>query len=103
MGNGLTGVSKWLRGEFEQAAKEAERSIVFHRTICKFLAPQFEFASYALEREAWPPNSANPFNHLPLIPATVLKQHRVHDRSIPVPLRRAFEIKYSATDTSVPE
>jgi hypothetical protein len=72
VGNGLTGVSEWLRGEFEQAAKEAERSIVFHRTICKFLAPQFEFASYALEREAWPPNSANPFNHLPLIPATAL-------------------------------
>jgi hypothetical protein len=44
VGNGLTGVSEWLRGEFEQAAKEAERSIVFHRTICKFLAPSFEFA-----------------------------------------------------------
>jgi GTP diphosphokinase / guanosine-3',5'-bis(diphosphate) 3'-diphosphatase len=28
---GLTGVSKWLEGEFEQAAKEAERSTVFHR------------------------------------------------------------------------
>ena len=28
---GLTGVSKWLEGEFEQAAKEAERSMVFHR------------------------------------------------------------------------
>ena len=26
---GLTGVSKWLEGEFEQAAKEAERSMVF--------------------------------------------------------------------------
>jgi GTP diphosphokinase / guanosine-3',5'-bis(diphosphate) 3'-diphosphatase len=28
---GLTGVSKWLEGEFEQAAKDAERSTVFHR------------------------------------------------------------------------
>jgi hypothetical protein len=28
---GLTGVSEWLEGEFEQAAKEAERSTVFHR------------------------------------------------------------------------
>ncbi len=28
---GLTGVSQWLEGEFEQAAKEAERSTVFHR------------------------------------------------------------------------
>jgi hypothetical protein len=28
---GLTGVSKWLEEEFEQAAKEAERSTVFHR------------------------------------------------------------------------
>jgi hypothetical protein len=28
---GLTGVSKWLEGEFEQTAKEAERSTVFHR------------------------------------------------------------------------
>ena len=28
---GLVGVSKWLEGEFEQAAKEAERLTVFHR------------------------------------------------------------------------
>jgi hypothetical protein len=28
---GLTGASQWLEGEFEQAAKEAERSTVFHR------------------------------------------------------------------------
>jgi guanosine-3',5'-bis(diphosphate) 3'-pyrophosphohydrolase len=28
---GLTGVSQWLEEEFEQAAKEAERSTVFHR------------------------------------------------------------------------
>jgi (p)ppGpp synthase/HD superfamily hydrolase len=28
---GLIGVSKWLEREFEQAAAEAERSIVFHR------------------------------------------------------------------------
>jgi (p)ppGpp synthase/HD superfamily hydrolase len=28
---GLTGVPKWLEGEFEQAAKEAEGSTVFHR------------------------------------------------------------------------
>jgi guanosine-3',5'-bis(diphosphate) 3'-pyrophosphohydrolase len=28
---GLTGVSDWLEGEFEQAAKQAERSMVFHR------------------------------------------------------------------------
>jgi GTP diphosphokinase / guanosine-3',5'-bis(diphosphate) 3'-diphosphatase len=28
---GLAGVSKWLEGEFEHAAKEAERSTVFHR------------------------------------------------------------------------
>jgi hypothetical protein len=27
----MTGVSKWLEREFEQAAKEAERSTVFHR------------------------------------------------------------------------
>jgi len=26
---------------------------------CKFLAPSFEFASYPLEREAWPRNSAS--------------------------------------------
>jgi hypothetical protein len=28
---GLKGVSQWLEGEFEQAAKEAERSTGFHR------------------------------------------------------------------------
>jgi guanosine-3',5'-bis(diphosphate) 3'-pyrophosphohydrolase len=28
---GLTGVSQWLEGQFEQAAKEAERSTVFQR------------------------------------------------------------------------
>jgi guanosine-3',5'-bis(diphosphate) 3'-pyrophosphohydrolase len=28
---GLKGVSQWLEGEFEQAAKEAERSTAFHR------------------------------------------------------------------------
>jgi guanosine-3',5'-bis(diphosphate) 3'-pyrophosphohydrolase len=28
---GLTGVSEWLEREFEQAAKEAERSTIFHR------------------------------------------------------------------------
>jgi GTP diphosphokinase / guanosine-3',5'-bis(diphosphate) 3'-diphosphatase len=28
---GLIGVSKWLEGEFEQAAKDAERSTLFHR------------------------------------------------------------------------
>jgi hypothetical protein len=27
----VTGVSEWLEGEFEQPAKEAERSTVFHR------------------------------------------------------------------------
>ena len=31
------------------------------RSDCKFLAPSPEFASYPLEREAWPRNSANPF------------------------------------------